>query len=512
MGRTNNIRAVAIIAGLAAALPGGANADDWKLEAGISAKETYTDNVALSSTNRQSDFITDLSPYITASKKGARFQADFRYAMQNLFYADQSSRNRINHQLAGRAKAELWENELFLDANASISQQLTSLLGPVGDTATAASNTTDVYTLSVSPYWQHRFGSTANLLARYTHGEVSSSGSSFANSSTDSINTTLSSGTAFNNWFWNLAYSDQQTNYSNRPDVKLSTVSGAVGYSITAKLRVNGTVGYDKNNYLYTGTTKPQGRFWSAGFSWAPTNRTTLSASRGERYFGKTYSLAFDHRTRRTTWHAAYAQDVTTTASQFTFPYGVSTFDYLYNRADWEALFPDPSQRATMVTLAILMNGWPLVLTDQSTVLTSQVYLNKRFDASVGYRTAKTVTTLSLLDVQRESQESGNVSSALYPTDIFAATNSTKQRGAQLMWLWTMNPRLSASIGLNLTRNEFPQLGRTDKLSVLSVGLTRTFNNQLTGSVNLRHQQRDSNVAGGEYRENALIGAVNYKF
>jgi len=492
------------------ALPVCTFASDWKLEAGVTGRETYTDNVALTSTNRQSDFITEVNPFINASKKGARFQADVHYTLQNLFYADQSSRNRTNHQLAAGAKAELYENELFLDANASISQQLTSLLGAVGtDNTSATGNLATVYSVSVSPYWQHRFGSTANLLARYSHSEVSSSGSSFSNSSINAVNASLSSGSAFKDVFWSLAASDQETDYSNRPNVTISTVSGTLGYSITPKLRVNGTVGYDKNQYQSAGAPI-EGSFWTAGASWAPSNRTSLSGSFGERYFGKTYSFAFDHRARTTTWHAAYAQNVTTTSSQFSLPYGVSTADYLDSQL--LSLYPDPAERAFMVALITAVYGLPPVLTDRLNLLTNAVYLDKRFDASVAYKTAKTVTTLTLFDAMRESLESGSSSTILFGGDIFASTQTVKQRGGAVSWLWRMNPRLSASASFNLSRNSFPTLGRTDTLTAVNLGLTRTFNNKLTGGVSVRHQQRSSNTAGSDFKENAVIGSVSYKF
>jgi len=55
-------------------------------------------------------------------------------------------------------------------------------------------------------------------------------------------------------------------------------------------------------------------------------------------------------------------------------------------------------------------------------------------------------------------------------------------------------------------------LDRTDELKLINLGITRAFSPQLTGSLNLRHQQRDSDVSAAGFRENALIGTVNYQF
>lgn len=507
MGRSKTVPAAVLIVGLAVAAVNDAGASDWKFDGGVTASETYTDNATLGAGTKRSDLITNVSPFISATKKGSRLNADVQYRMQNLFYASQADRNRINHQLAAKARAELLEDEVFLDANASISQQITSLLGPIGETSTASNNLSDVYNWSVSPYWQHRFGSTANLLARYRHSQTTSSASGLSNSSIDGVEASIESGTAFKNIHWNLAYSDQQTNYTSRSDVRLSSISGTLGYDVTNKFRINGTLGYDQNTYQ-SGGAPLQGDFWSLGASWAPSNRTSLSGTFGERFFGKTYSFALKHRTRRTTWQADYSQNVSSSSSQFSLPYGISTAEYVQSQL--APIISDPQRLAYLVALAQLIYG--PVLTDQANILSNLVYLDKRFNASVAYDTAKTVTTISLFHSVRENLESTSTITSLFPEDIFARNRTIKQRGASMAWVWRMNPRLSVNASLNVSRNTFPDLGRADTVTSLNLGLNRKFNDQLQGGVNVRRLQRASNDASGDYDENAIVGTVNYTF
>lgn len=491
MGRKNKIRCAAMVAMLAATVP--ATASDWKLEAGVTGRETYTDNVGLSATNPQSDFITEVNPYVTASKKGARLDVDFRYTMQNLFYADQSSRNRINHQLAGRAKAELWEKELFLDANASISQQITSLLGPIAaDTTSATGNLTDVYTVTVSPYWQHRFGSTANLLARYSHSEVTYSGNEFSNTSTDGINLGLISGSAFNDVFWGLNHSDQQTRYnSNRPDVKFVTTTGTLGYALTSKLRVNGTAGYQDHSYAGA-TSALSGSIWNVGVAWAPTNRTNLSLGYGGNPIGNSYNFDFRHRTAYTNWAASYNEALSTGSGQF---------------SDIESGFFLQQTPGGAITAT--------PATNTRNILTDTVFLYKRFQASVGYTKGKSNLTLSLYNTIQESQQSGSVTQTFGPSGPFARADTIKQRGANANWSLRLSPVLTSNIGFGISRISYVgnvDSGRRDTHSNIQAGLTRTFNNDLSGSVTLRHQERSSSQSGNDASENAITGSVNYKF
>lgn len=485
MGRTANFRVAVVAAGLVATVPATAVAADWKLEAGVSARETFTDNATLSATNRESDFITELNPYISASKHGARLQADFRYVMQNLFYANLSNRSKTNHQLAGKAKAELWEQELFVDATASISQQVTSLLGPIGaDTTSATGNLTNVSSVTVSPYWQHRFGTAANLLARYSHNEVSYGGSGFSSSSTNGVNVGLGSGSAFNDLFWALNYSDTQTDYKNRPDVGFTTTTGTVGYAVTPRWRVSGTLGYQDHSYAGAKTALT-GSLWSVGVSWAPTNRTNVSVSYGDNPFGKTHGFSFKHRTQYTTWDASYSEALSTGSSQFS--------GYL------------PLSIGTLGGQSVLYAG-------QGNILTNAVFLNKMFRGGVSYSKGKSDLNLSVFRTIQESQQSQIVLLGGTALDPFLNANSISQRGATATWNWRLSPVLTSNVGIGMGHLGIIDTGRRDTYSTLQVGLTRTFNADLSGNVMLRHQERSSNQSANDTTENALIGAVYYKF
>jgi len=68
---------------------------------------------------------------VSIEAKGDRLRVNADYALQNLVYANDSSHNNFYHQLNANANATLVDNTLFLDASGGISQQATSLLGPL---------------------------------------------------------------------------------------------------------------------------------------------------------------------------------------------------------------------------------------------------------------------------------------------------------------------------------------------------------------------------------------------
>jgi len=223
---------------LALALTGPLWASDWKLGASVTATETYTDNVTLgTSGGSKSDFVTEVTPTLTAKKDGARLKVDASYSNQNLFYANDSTRNTTYHRLNAHANAELLEDEIFLDTSASISQAAISPLAATGvDNTSATGNLTSVRAITVSPYWIHRFGSTATLNARYTISQVGNSSGELAGSSNSGTNLSLASGSAFGRVSWGLNYSEQIADYQDRSDVSFSTTSASLGYLVSTRL------------------------------------------------------------------------------------------------------------------------------------------------------------------------------------------------------------------------------------------------------------------------------------
>jgi uncharacterized protein (PEP-CTERM system associated) len=491
MGKASNTKAMASTALLAAALSNGAGASDWKLDAGVVGRETFTDNVRLAATNAESDFITEVRPYVSASKKGARFEADFRYAMSSYFYANDSSSNGLSHNLMALAKAELYENELFLDADASIYQQFTSLLGAVGtDPATSRENLTDIYTASISPYWRHRFGSFSNLLARYRHAEFRNNNDALDDSSIDAVNVTLGSGTQFQDLSWSLNYSDQQTDYEDRRDVSFSSAAASLGYALTSKLQINGSVGYQDNSYL-AGASELTGTFWTAGLAWAPNTRTSINLGYDYYPYGDAPRLALAYRARYWTVNASYALRLTTTSTEATI------------------------QRPIFLGTAVLPDGqlFNIFALDPTRITTNQVYSNERFQLGATYAKGKTTLGVTLYHSVIENREVGFASGTL-TANAFQFGDTIKEQGLGILGSWRLTPVLTSTFRFDYADISYPDLSpsRDDKLYHISVGLARTFNSQLSGRLEVRHQQRDSNVAGGEYDENAIIGTVTYQF
>jgi uncharacterized protein (PEP-CTERM system associated) len=68
------------------------------------------------------------------------------------------------------------------------------------------------------------------------------------------------------------------------------------------------------------------------------------------------------------------------------------------------------------------------------------------------------------------------------------------------------------NLGVRYSRSETPNTGEIAYVTYLGMGLTRQFQPRLSGSLNYRLQQNDSNFNGSDYTENAVIATVSMRF
>ena len=497
--------------------PAYSTAADWTIVPRLNLIETYTDNVTLGVRgNEKSDFISQINPGISLSGTGARLKVNVNYSMQNLFYANERNQNTTFHQLSARENAELIRNFFFLDSTASISQQNISLLGPLTtNNENLTNNRTNVKTYSISPYIRHNISNFASTQARYTHNAVYTDLGRLSASQSDSVLLSLTSGSAFRSLGWGLNYNKQKTGGLGTSIGDLSTsvdseqYTGNLRYRISSKFSLTGTGGYQK--YSYTSITGvSSGSFWTAGFVWNPTDRTSIAANAGESFFGKTYTLLTSHHTRRSNWSLNYNQTITNTRDQFLIPATTNSANFLNQL--WASNIPDPVMRQQTVDAFIRDNGLSPSIFNPINFITNQFFLQRRLQATVALSGAKNTLVLSIFHMLSEPQTSGNRNDVLLGTSNFALTNNTKQIGGNALWSWKISPRTNANIGATYIKSNIPATGNEDETKTFRVGLTRQIQSKLNGAVNFRHVERTSNQIGSEYRENAISASLSMAF
>ena len=489
---------------------GVANAGHWSVDPSLRISETYTDNVALAPQGQEeSDFITLISPGVSIQGQRGRSYASLDYALNNLIYASDKSRNEVNHQLAADGRAELISDWMFLDARANVAQQNISLLGPIGiDVTNENENTTETRTYALSPFFRGRLGSTLLYEARYQRDYVSADGTDLTDSNADTAIVSINSGTDLSKLRWSLNYINERVDYRQSEDTRIEKVTLDGSYGFTPRFGVLGTVGYEENDYVYVGE-KPKGDFWSAGIFWRPSSLTSLRMSAGERFFGKTEALDFSHRSRRFLWSARYSEDISSTRSSLLIPTAVNTFSYLDSLVS--AGISDPIQRARVVNAFIAERGLPSTIFTATNFFTNRTFLQKRFDGSVAFNTPKTTYILSLFMDDRDAEEIGATSNIL-GADDFSTSSNVRQQGVNFLINWQFAPKTNVDFNVGGNDTNFRDTGRDDQLKFIRIGLRHRLQPKVSGSIDFRHLERDSNVELSDYVENAVSAALNIQF
>jgi len=480
------------------ALGADAFALDWDFEPYVGGSAIYTDNQNSSENDPQDALILTLTPGFSLRSEGSRrLRAGMNYSVTGVARFGDDLDNDAYQNLRALGNAELMEDFLFIDGTASISQQLISLSGSQADASVNSSNRTTTSTYTISPYVTQRFGNFAEGLARFTQSGALFDDNAFDNINSSIFNASLSSGTRFNDLSWGLNYFWRNAVVQNSEDARFESYGASLGYALTPRFRLLGTAGYDNNDYTSVPGSEISGTSWTTGFDWAPNVRTNLGASAGESYFGRTYGLDFNYRTRNAVWTANYDDGVSDISQQL-----LNTQPLFVWGCDGGLFFGNgvlpPQGQSNCVPLGAAPAGSVPV------GLQNGVYLNKRFRAGVAWSKARTSLGLDLFNTTRQYQQI----EGLPEDEVWGGTLSY---GYRLRPMTNLNARLFYSSYHSPAGLESLLPQNTDYYSA-SLGVNHQFGRDLSGALTFRHSRQDSNLPGDSYDENSITASANMAF
>jgi len=492
-------------------------AAEWRFTPTVNVSETYSDNVRLATRgNEESDFVTQVSPGFTLTNDGPRLQVRASYALQALLYANSDTSTSLSNLLDATVRGMLVRDLLYFDARGSIGQQNISAFGTQSSSNINVSpNRAEVRTYSISPYLVHRFENLASAQLRYTHESFGTSSiddttsNLISNSNVDRIDMLINSGSAFRVFAWGAQASTERNNFSGINSVQRSNVSGNAAYVLNPALRLTTTLGYEKETYDTPGD-QPQGVYYNGGFIWTPSPRTSVTATAGHRYFGKTFALATSHRSRRTIFSVNYNEDVTTSQAQFIGTSRVNTSDLLNQL--YADRITDPAARQRVVDAIILQTGLPAGLSVPVNAVTNRFFLQKTLQASAAFSGRRNTMVGTLFNTRREATSSQQSQGALLGSQLSALEDNSRQFGATALWNLQMSARTSANADVSYTRSEAVAANQSSTTKTARVALTTAFQPKLRGNLEYRRSQQDSDFQGGDVRENAVTASLLMQF
>ena len=469
----------------------------------ILISETLTDNVRLSSIDKQSEQITEISPGIRIVVNGARLKSYFDYSLNEVVYAKNSSARRTLNALNTFGTLEAIQNWAYIDFNGSISRQAISAFGnPLVDNTSINTNQAEVATYRLSPYIRGRIGDLVNYEARYSRtitrtDAVAGSGVT----STDAVGK-LSGDSSFRNLGWRVDASQQSINYTFGRATKADRVSLGLSYFLTPQLNIFGNVGREATNYV----SLDKQSYVTRGFGvrWSPSERTKFSASRDYLFFGDGHNISFDHRTARTAWRFSDTRGISTTPTQAGITNRGLNYDILYTQ--FASIEPDPVLRSQLVNAFLQTNGLNPNATATGGFLTSAVILERRQDllfALLGVR-----DTITFIATRNNSRRLDTLSAGV---DDLTTASVIRQRGLSINYSHRLTPNYALGVLASQQNTSGSSSLQDTALRSFNVNVTGRVGRKSFGSVGARHTIASTGGAGS-YVENAVFANLNVQF
>jgi uncharacterized protein (PEP-CTERM system associated) len=269
---------MAAVALLAAATAGSASAAP-QLRPWLLIEQEFSDNVDLDpDDDRRSALVTHVAPGVSFRGNTSRFQGGFDGAVRARYTtAGEDEGFRVDPTLTGEGEVQLVPGRLFLEGEASVSQQV---LNNAAAQTEANQDTVQVY--RVSPVLRHRFGSFAVGELRYTLGQFLVDSDQASDTTAHTGQATLASGYDFDRVRWALNNRVSKAIRSGSNNIEQADSLLEAEYGLTRWLSAIAAGGYQRFDAGEAGADFDSPVYFG-GLRWRPGRRTELALTYGKR-------------------------------------------------------------------------------------------------------------------------------------------------------------------------------------------------------------------------------------
>lgn len=481
----------------------------YAVQPSIIVQELFTDNLFQTPRNKQSDFVTTITPSIYLAADTARLRGSLTYLPTFSHYANTDGQDRLDQRFVGQALATLLPGSLYLSISGSGDTRTASGgFTPEGTTVVNRGNRVQTINLQATPYYVQRFGGWATAIAGYTYGYGSTSGSdaflpgsgqryfTSQNYNSNELFGVLRSGENFGRVALEGRISGTSydgtgvLNGAHRNEASVQAL-----YAITRNIAAFVEGGYEDQRYAGTPEVEIQGTIWSVGTRLRPSEDSIITARYGRRDGFNSATLegavSLGPRTRL---FATYYDRLTTSARRGT--------DLLYTAGLDQTGYPGATDGSFYPgSEGGQFNSNPFLAVQGGLIRV------KRAAASITRTFTRDTVTLSVF---REEQEP---ISTTFGTTVFA------QRGTSgsLAWAHELSPEMTAIGYIQYGTYNSPALGSrgvggSGNTGTASATLVRRFTPQLSGSLQYAISRRDADGNQGVSIQNLVLVSLRQDF
>jgi len=470
---------------MAAAASNVVHADDLRLTPSIEFGETYTDNVLLTSTNRQYDWVQSISPRLQVTDSSAKVDLNVTGGADYLYF-DRLNKDDLRPYLLGTATIEVVPDFMKIVGQASIQE---SLIDPAGAISLSPFNDTSnrqtLQLYSTGATFFHHFGSIADAqvdyLFSYTNTNANQTIGGVPQNLLNSVylhnvRMNVDSGEAFTKFTWNAEAAYIHSHTTPGPQATPGTLPINVGqynvlftgnYILNSHLALIADVGYDHlgNN---TAAAAAVGNFLRGGVVYhggfelkSPKSRIRILVGHRFGALNVSASAEYDY-SARTTMTATYTEEVTTSAQRLAQLLGLAA------QSDFNTIFN----------------------VDPRFTLSDEQFLTRRGNLTFAATRGKNSFTLDGY-AERRSYRIVPIHDWVY--------GGTLDYSRQLNRKWTFDSRL-----LYTYQNFNNFVNRQDDIYGAQIGLTDQFARSIKASLTYRLTYRSSTDPNFDVQENAV--------
>ncbi|WP_198372648.1 TIGR03016 family PEP-CTERM system-associated outer membrane protein, partial [Roseomonas rosulenta] len=485
------------------AAPGEATAPDdpgraWNIVPSIAINVGATNNVFQTRDNARSDVFTNITPGILIDGATERVRATINYAPVATGYATYTSQNSFAQLGSGQILAELVPDALFLDIRGSASLSTTSG-GVVPDNVLQSNrnNQVQTYLFQVSPYYVHRFGSTATAQLGYT----------FAYSQQEGTTQFLQPGAtlpSFQNqdYISNRGYLVVRSGEDFGPLALQGRIDGTAfsgtgvydgahvfvtaleaRYAITPTIAVLLEGGYENIEYGGTNPARISDAIWTVGVRLTPTPDSFIIARYGHRGGFDSPSLDAGIQlggfTRLT---ASYVERLATSATNAQSLLDTTTLDALGNPVD-------------------AASGAPVLYANSFSPVQSGLFRTKTGSVALTQAWPRDSVTISAFYQQQDPVSAARGTQIVETTGYYGG----------IAWTHELTPATALNLGVQVGRTETANQPSTDVVFA-SAALSHRINERLTGVLRVLYSTRSSSLATNEYSQAIVLAGLRQTF
>jgi uncharacterized protein (PEP-CTERM system associated) len=502
---------------------------EWLFTPNVGIEETYSDNILMEAINSQASLVSQASVGIETSFQSPVTNLFLSAKTSYLNYSHNSDLNNDYLSLNADALYSLWADGPELISSANIDNTSRNAAdNNLADLISGGTIQTENYSLGL----KYDFGNSNYSVNSSVIYNISRYEDNIANSDgyTAQISSTNGNSAKFVFWKMNSSFTEREQNSNNSNNTSKSylvdTKIGAITpISLNPFIRfydeeVKGT---NANSNLQTPSSWGPGVRWQATshliidisynfisdetvsddyidaeINWQPSSRTSLIAGYSQRFFGDSYTLNFQHKTKRLTNSIIYSDDL-------------EVFDRLsYDTIDLGSYWCPTNIEITDLSLCSLQSQPPANITDYSLVTFSNLApvdskeysLNRNLTWLSALKLARTSFAFKMSGIEREALDSGVI-------DNYFDASLTVERKTSSYSNITFKSEFKYT---NFDKENPAGSRQEDYYRTVSLSYTRQLASSLSSIFTLRHVNRNSNRDQFNYDEVRAIINITKEF